>query len=334
MKRRHALAAALVLSAMVSSAEALAADSHPLVQLTVQPCVDVPAADIRRIAAVELGALLVPDSNPPSADTTSVVVACQDGLIELRVNDPITGKSLKRTIDVRESGKPAQARLIALAAAELVYTSWTELVTNPAPEVAAAGPRASVEVVQNMRDAVRKKLPSKIAPPQPLRVLGVVSRRSFLAHGGTLWGGGLRIADDPFPLIGWSADAVVEHGSIAASLGDVAIDTATLGGSLVLHREWSVVSMRAGVGLRMGVARMIGQPYSYQLAEGKSVVAPWGWPLGVLALSFTPVRPLVFEVQGEAGYVVLPLGGQVGGGREITLEGVWAGLQFGVGMFL
>ncbi|MBI5531428.1 MAG: hypothetical protein HY898_01855 [Deltaproteobacteria bacterium] len=334
MKRRHAAAVALVLAAACTSASALAGETHPLVQLTVDPCADVAAADVRRIAAIELGALLVPEGVAPAPDTTRVFVACVQGLIELRVDDPITGKSLQRQIDVREAAKPTRARLVALAAAELVYTSWTELATNPTPEVAPAGARPPVEVVQNMRDQVRRKIPVKLSPAQPLRVLGIVSRRSFLSQGGVLWGGGLRVADDPFQLVGWSADAVIEHGSVAATIGEVNIDTATLGGSLVLHREVSVLSMRAGLGLRFGVARMMGKPYSSQLAEGKSVVAPWGWPLGVLALSITPIRPLVLEVQGEAGYVVLPLGGQVGGVQEITLQGAWAGVQLGIGMFL
>jgi len=121
---------------------------------------------------------------------------------------------------------------------------------------------------------------------------------------------------------------------VQRALGRVDIDTATLGGSIVMHREWGPLSMRAGLGIRMGAARMSGIPYSSDLAIGRSVWAPWGWPLGVLALSVTPIRPLVIELQGEMGYVVLPLGGKVGGGQEITLAGAWAAAQLGVGMHL
>ena len=227
-----------------------------------------------------------------------------------------------------------RARLVAIAASELVYASWTELAVNPSPEVPPAGFRPNLDVVRTVRDTVEKKLPKRLNPPQPLRVVGMVSRRWFLSEGGELWGGGLRVSDDPFALFGWSADGLVEYGSVQRSLGRVDIDTATIGGSIVMHREWGPLSMRAGLGIRMGAARMSGVPIRSDLAIGRSVWAPWGWPLGVLALSVTPIRPLVIELQGEMGYVVLPLGGKVGGGQEITLAGAWAAVQLGVGMYL
>ncbi len=325
-----ALAAALALLTTRAAAE----EPHPRVRLDVSPCIGVSASDVRRIVAVELGALLTRDGDLPDATATRVEVRCDQQIVRLVVEDPITGKSLQRSVDLDDSAPSTRARLIALAASELVYASWAELAVNPQPEVPVSGPRPAPEIVAAVRDTVQRKLPVRLNPPKPMRILGVASRRWFLSEEGDLWGGGVRLADDPFALFGWSADAIVEHGRINASLGSVDIDTATLGGSIVLHREWGPLSMRAGMGLRMGAARMSGQPHRSDLAIGRSVWAPWGWPLGVVALSITPIRPLVIEAQGEAGYVVLPLGGRVGGTQEITLAGAFAVLQLGVGMYL
>ena len=38
-----------------------------------------------------------------------------------------------------------------------------------------------------------------------------------------------------------------------------------------------------------------------------SALTPWGWPLGSLGLSAYTPRGVVFELLGEAGYVVLPV---------------------------
>ncbi len=244
----------------------------------------------------------------------------------------MTGKSLARSIDMRDAVASTRARLIAIAISELVFASWTELAVNPDPKVPPTGARASWEAIQSARQSARKEC-RILNPPQRLRMIGLASGRRFFSKAGTLWAGGLRLADDPFPAVGWDVDLLVEHGSVAVSLGHVRIDTITVGAAIVAHHEWSIVSMRAGAGLRIGAATMTGEPSS-PLRNGRSVVSPWGWPLRVLALSVTPIRPLVLELQGEAGYVVLPLGGSVGGGDEITLSGAWAAVQFGAGMFL
>lgn len=328
-----AILLALSSSAQAQSTRTSAADLHPWVRMRIDPCIDASTDEVRRITAVELAAVLV-DTTTAEQDVTQVTVGCSGGLVTLRVDDPITGKSIRRSVDLRDADSSARARLVALAVAELVYTSWSELALNPTPEVPASGSQASQRAVEAARRAVMRRLPRNLNPPQPLRLLGVTSRRAFFSQEGALWGGGLRLADDPFPWIGWSFDALVEHGVIRADVGTVSLDTFTIGGSILVHQQWSVLAMRAGLGIRGGVARMQGDPDRTSVAQGKSAAAPWGWPLGVFAFSVIPFRPLVLEVAAEAGYVVLPLGASSGPVREVTLDGGWWGLQFGMGMTL
>jgi hypothetical protein len=325
---RAAVAAASV-AAGAAYAQGASSQAHPPVRLDIGTCVGAPEHEVRRIVGVELGALLAGASSP-ATETTLVRVGCEGKLTTLRVEDPVSGKSLERMVDLSEVDRSARARLLGLAAAELVSASWVELEANPRPDVAPVGARASPETTRAARASVQARLPLRL----PLRMTAIGSRRWFLARGGALWGGGLRASEDSFPAIGWSADVLVEHGTIAASLGTVAIDTVTVGGALLLHHEWSIVSMRSGLGLRGGVATMHGEPYARHLAEGKSVAAPWVWPMLVVGVSVAPARPLVVELGAEGGYVVLPMGGRVGGTREVLLDGAWVSAQLGVGMFL
>ena len=133
----RAVACAIVLASSVASA-----GEHPTVQLEIDPCIVAPADEIRRVVAVELGAL-VDDGNDTNADRTHVTVACQDGAVALRVDDPITGKSLARTIELASTLPVARGRLVALAIVELVSASWTELELNPTPRVQPRGQRSS-----------------------------------------------------------------------------------------------------------------------------------------------------------------------------------------------
>src|SRR5262249_57015189 len=107
-------------------------------QLVVDPCVDAPAGQVRRLLAIDLGALLV-DPEIPVAGATRASVGCDGTLTLLRVDDPVTGKSLTREVDIASSPPNARARLVALAVSELISASWTELATNPTPAVSPAG---------------------------------------------------------------------------------------------------------------------------------------------------------------------------------------------------
>ena len=117
---------------------ASAAERHPSVALEIGACLDVEQAEVRRIVAIELRALMMgSDSAEP---ITRVAVDCYNPLVEIRIEDPVTGKSLERRIDLSTSERSIRARLLALAIAELVSSSWTELDSNPEPTVVPAGP--------------------------------------------------------------------------------------------------------------------------------------------------------------------------------------------------
>jgi hypothetical protein len=157
------------------------------------------------------------------------------------------------------------------------------------------------------------------------RVLGLVTTRTFFASDGMLWGGGVRIGEEPLVSVGWTLDALYEAGEVGALENRYDLQTATLGGALFLYKRWSAGTARVGAGLRTGVTR---SETTGTDGSGTSTAAPWGWPLAALSLSVRPVPSVVFEVGAEGGYVAMPVSA---GGGDAAIRGAWFGGQLGIG---
>jgi hypothetical protein len=306
---------------------------HPRVQLKVHACTGASETEVRHLVGVELGALLT--TGAASGEVTEATVSCEGQYVWLRVDDPITGKALTRVVDLSHDPVSARARLVALAVAELVVASWTELATNPTPQVPPAGPRPSEREVAAVRKVVGDRLPKQMAPHlDQMRLLALGSRRSFFSEPAELWGAGVRVGRDEFAMAGWTIDLLAEHGEMDASLGRVSMDTFTAGGGLYLYRRWAWATFQGGFGLRLGMARLSGKAGAGAEAHAESGIAPWGWPTAMAGLRVEPIGPLVIEASGETGYVVLPMSGTVDDRREILIDGLWLGAQLGVGLVL
>lgn len=302
--------------------------SHPLVDLQIDACVEVAPVDARRFLAIELGALLA-DAGA-GADTTRASVGCAGALVSLRVEDPVTGKSLTRTIDLAAAGPlSARARLLALAVSELISASWTELESNPQPSVEPIERVASPEARQRALVAVEKRT----SPPAPrLRVLALFGGQAFFTRAGLLLGGGLRMGKDHGHRFGWSADLLAHHGSATTDLGLVTVDTVSAGLALFFHHNWSRVALRIGGGVRGGAVRFEGIP-SRPDALGASAWSGWMGPMVMAATTLTAARHVAVEISVEGGYVAAPFGGLVNGERTVAVDGPWIGFQLGVGFF-
>ncbi len=152
-----------------------------------------------------------------------------------------------------------------------------------------------------------------------LRVLAVGSVRKLFAHPGALWGGGVRVGEERFRFVGWSADVLRETGPIRTSGGSREISATTIGGALFVCARLGPVTGRVGAGVRAGIT---------DSTPGTSSLAPWGWPLGAESLSVR-VGFFVIEVSGEAGYTVMPVSTN-GGERDIRSG--WFSGQIGLGL--
>jgi hypothetical protein len=308
------------------------------VRLEVGQCPDLDAAEIRRLATAELSAQPAAAGDPGVLD---IGVVCDGPRVTIRVKDPLSRKLVQRSFNLSASDPPARSRLVAIAATELVLASWAELEVGRRLTVAPEGGVPSDEdrrvasvalthMPPIIGPAVRAGAPA--IPYEPLdrrwydlespidrmfRVTAVVSTRKFFNLPGLLWGGGVRLGEERFHFMSWSADVLFESGTVGHQDNPYRLFTATAGGSLLLWARIGPITGRIGGGLRAGLAEVGGSASS---------VAPWGWPLGTSSITFRITRHLVIDLTGEAGYVVLP------GARQQTLTGGWFSGQLGLGI--
>jgi hypothetical protein len=302
------------------------AAEHPRVELQMDPCVGAPVDEVKRLLAIDLGALL---SDPiGSGDTTHAIIGCHEALVSLRVDDPITGKSLIREIDLSSTPPRVRARLVALAVSELISASWTELELNADPAVPPVGAVASPSARRSALSVVETHKPLLGS----LRVEALASGQFFLTEVGALWGGGLRVGQDRARRFGWSIDVLAHHGAATTALGEVVADTLTLGPTLFFQHRWSRVALRVGGGARGGAARLEGRPNGPGV-HGAVAWSGWLGPMVGASLTVAPVRRLALGLSVEAGYVAVPFGGKVDGAREVSIDGPWIGVQLGIGLF-
>jgi hypothetical protein len=330
-KRTLAAVVAVVLGAAGPGA---AAGGHPLVVLTIDPCMAIADEEVRRVVGIELAGVLA-DPADRSREHTHVAVVCAGELVELRVDDPITGKALQRTIDLREAPE-ARPRLLALAIVELISASWTELETNPEPQVPPVSMRASHESRQAALDVVQQAHPLRAAPrplePARTRLVAIAGGMGWFSGTGLLAGGGVRITRDNRHHIDWMADLQAHRGSARVSVGTVKVD-ALSAGAVLAQRAWPTLGLHLGLGVRAGGLHLRGEPDAAEMETAHSGWAPWGGPMGLVTVSLAASRHLVFDLAAESGYVALEAGGLVDGVRELAVKGPWIGVHAGIQIF-
>ena len=309
------------------------------IKLELGECPDLDATEVRRIATAELRAQPASNSGP---DVLEIGVTCEGPRVVIRVKDPLSRKAVQRSFNLALSDPKARSRLVAIAATELVLASWAELavgrpLTVP-PEGGAPGeadrrvasvalthvaprePGAPVpERAASQYEPFERRWYDLEAPSDRMfRITAAGSTRKFFGRPGLLWGGGLRMGEERFHLMSWSADLLVESGSVGTTDNRYSIFTTTIGGALMLWGRIGPITGRIGAGLRAGVAAVSGNATS---------VAPWGWPLGTSSISLRITRHLVIDLIGEGGYVVLPSGRS----GQPDIKGGWFSGQVGIG---
>ncbi len=344
----------------------------PPLRLSLHSCEHLIDGEVERILLLELGSKRAEEG---SVLVTEVMIECGPTRSIITVEDAITRKVLRRAIPADPTGE-GQARLLALAASELLLASWAELDINPHPLVEPEGLVPSAELVSNAREALRARhsaaprhppnnrssseaarldfetvnddsaVALDLEPPSPvrmsprdrheqqrtssrLRVLGVLSGRGILGLPGMLYGGGVRVGQDSYGVVAWTLDALLERGTVDADLGALGLTAVSVGGIVGYSHKASLMTLRAGGGLRWGLT--VVQAELDGAAASSVTSSPWGWPVLSASLTLHTNEALVVEWGAEAGYAVLPVGKSSGIGAP-ALRGAWVGASFGVGV--
>ncbi len=136
--------------------------SPPDVHLTVENCDSLDEQSVRRLFSADLGSPTTPEVGP---EVTAVRIVCEGERVVIWVRDPLSRKNLRRSFDPRSFGAKAQARIVAIAASELVLASWAELESNPMPKVLAEGDAPKAEALERARGVVRARAPAPTPGP-------------------------------------------------------------------------------------------------------------------------------------------------------------------------
>ena len=291
---------------------------RPSVSIDIVGCDPLLARESRRIAAIELRATLV--DTAPDAAVTRVTATCRPQVVELEVVDPTTGKSLGRAVSLTEAPENGRARLLALAVAELVAASWSELQTNPKPRAPAATPLAP--------DAAREAARAAVAE-RSIELAAAIDVH-LLASRDWLFGGGARAAVWISPSFFARFDALVDYAELTRAAGSVAVLMPSVSVALGMS-GWMGPSLRPAIslGLRAGYVRMNG------IADG-TLATPshrqgvWLGPevaLQVTALARARIHPVLGV---SAGVHVVGVRGTVNVGRDVEAAGLWGGITAAV----
>jgi hypothetical protein len=308
--RLRPLSLALVLGFVAVRAQAA------VVALEVgQECTSVDRPQLARLLRVEqrqVGSELA---------RAKVTVSCAGEVVTLSVARRDEPEARERTFAAADVTGEIGARVLSLAAIELLKQERVEVAEAPRAAAAALPP------------------PSPPSPPPPprepkpsVRLMLAGGAQSFAWQKPLLGGGlavdylrlsglGLRLAFDV---------AVANHDYDSGSARVQLTTLSAQGGYLTLRDTWMA---RAFVGYRLGAARISGEMAPGVLAPVGTVAGACGGPLlsGGLGLRS---GGWIAELGAEVGLVSFPLEGTVEAHEPIRLDRYWLGLSLNVGALL
>ena len=268
---------------------------------------------VERIARIELHA--AEDDGGPA---TQIALACDGDDARITVDDPLTGKRVERTVSLATVPDLGRARLLALATAELVRSSWIELELTPAPAL----PVAHVEQVSAAQKAEARDVAMSVGRR-------VVSWRGYAAVEG------LYIPSIGRPIVGLTLgvqrdllswlyveggvsawDGVTERATGAVTVRPIALDPAV---------GFRLPVVDVAIGARVGWASLAGSP-SGPGFRGDTTSGLLVGPL--VAASVALVGPL--RVWLRAGWILHGDRGVVAGDADVVAGGFWTSLGLGL----
>lgn len=332
------------------SAHGQTAEVRPAVRLTVDPCVGADRAEVERIAAIELRPSTVVLTSDASA-SVSVAVDCHERGVRVRVDDSITRKIVERVVSVSDVDPRARARWVAIAVAELVRASWSELDDETPLRVEPARSTPPIELVRAAQRAVTRAVATRapdarhrVRPANSLAVWGSVSggvRAVSASYGAQLLG--LVAADCGVRWTPWlqtRVGLVYLDGSRVVSEGGVRASVFEARASLHVAMRRGLLGLAIGAGFAAGPALYAPRASNPLEAVERSAVVAWGGSFVDADVSVTIVRSWLHVVAlVEGGVVAFASSANVvtalpGSPREVrsafALEGFWGSATVGL----
>jgi hypothetical protein len=208
--------------------------------------------------------------------------------------------------------------LLALAMAELVVASWSELEDNPEPKAPPAARLAPLAAREAARGVVAR-LPIELA---------ALADAHLLASRDLVLGGGARSEIWVSPRLFLRFDALLQYAELARPTGTIALTLPSVSSALGASFGTAWLQPRLSVGARAGYAWMNGVAGS-AATTGERQQGVWAGPELALELSAWPrarVHPLLCL---SVGAHIFGVRGTVNGGRDILASGLWSDFSIG-----
>jgi hypothetical protein len=310
---------------------ALPSGRAPL-RLELQPCADVDQATIRRVVAMELDAALADEGQ--SAAVTTAKAECSEGRVSLTIDDPVTGKSSTRTVDLNGQPPAVRSRLLGLAISEAVLASWIELHLAHEQRWSPTMTLATFEARRDAAEIAERRLQSR--PPEPASPatdVGAGPSARWFSSGLRMFGAAARVRHwlGAYPSAGVGLDADGGYGTAdTPDLAHASAASASLAPALFVRADIARVEVTAAAGWRMGLARLSAEPSSPRRWGGASLRG-WGGPFLSVELGVPLSRSVFLHAEVESGYALMAARGRLDSVQVIGLERSWLSTVLSLG---
>ena len=307
------------------------------VSLDVERCPSLARDHMFQLVALELDARVVTPERA-GEQTARVEVACTGADVALKVSDRLTGKLLTRTMTLGQRDAQVTSRLIAIAVAELVLTSWMELTL---PAAAAASPPDAAPAAPELRRAAQERAQRHFTRPAGTGYVLAVGQALGPFDGvGVAWGGGLRFGwtpggarvDDDVSLWrpAFDLELTAARNETSRGLGTVDVSLWSAALRVSLRRARGPSWFDVGAGGRAGVARLAGMPDDVTTTRGTTLAGTWAGPVAYVGVGRRFWR-LAVAAGVEGGTVLRAVSGLVDDGPSISVAGRWLSGTLAIG---
>jgi hypothetical protein len=288
--------------------------------LSLEQCAHVDKGEVERILAVELQSIAAGREDVPSS-ATAVSVLCDKGNNRITLSNAAGGiRTLERDNTHHLNAQKGVERLIAIAAAELVFSGWVKLKKKQEKNAKNVSPQVSVQ--KHSPAAPRKDEVSTATESDPAVLLGLSpSWRLFFDGGLSVFGGELTVELDlRGPLI-LGIGVELEGGSATRDLAKISfLGVSGLYLMGVGQKVGRYLAARAALGMRIGYGRLKGSARVAN-AEDHDLAGGWGGPL--LRLELHTRDRLFAGLAVEGGYAVWGNTGYIGSEDPVNLKKWW-----------
>jgi hypothetical protein len=298
--------------------------------LEIRSCPTVPEQSVRRILGIEIGDLLLGESDSLSVAHDRLTIRCVDHFARIDAAGPSATTPFEQVMDLEAFPEDAVARALALAGLELLSSlnSTVRARLKPPPPPPSASPPAAPSTPAPPPKTVEEPPPTV----RDTRVGLAGSWRTFVGdQGASLWGGRLEASTTLGDL--WLVTGDIDGTGArihVTGLGDVdafSFSSALTFGARLKKGAWGG---SLGVGGRLGLIRLTGKSANPSAVSAFSAQHPWGGPVAMARASARFGR-FSLMLSAEAGYSFLASEGLAGNRTAVFVGGPWIGIGLGGG---